>query len=67
MFDSFIKRNKKLKQMRPGLSTALLFGFVALIGVVIVRIGIKQKRQSDIMIGILITIGSLFIYFLEFF
>jgi hypothetical protein len=53
--------------MRPGLSTALLFGFVALIGVVIVRIGVKQKRQSDIMIGILITIGSLFIYFLEFF
>lgn len=67
MFDSFIKDLKKLKQMKPGLSSALLFGFVALIGIVIIRIGIKQKRQSDIVIGAIITIGSLFIYFLEFF
>jgi hypothetical protein len=67
LFDSFIKETKKIKQMRPGLSSALLFGFVALIGVVIVRIGIKQKRQSDIVIGTIITIGSLFIYFSEFF
>jgi hypothetical protein len=53
--------------MKHGQSTALLFGFVALIGVVIVRIGVKQRRQSDIIIGALIAIGSLFIYFLEFF
>jgi uncharacterized membrane protein len=53
--------------MRQGLSTALLFGFVAIIGAVIVRIGIKQKRESDIIIGMVIIVGSLIFYFLEFF
>jgi hypothetical protein len=53
--------------MKQGLSAAFLFGFVAAIGLVIVRIGVKQKRQSDIIIGSVIAIGSLFIYFFEFF
>ena len=53
--------------MKQGLSNLILFGFVAAIGVFITRIGVKQKRQSDVMIGIIITLGSLFIYFLDFF
>jgi len=31
------------------------------------RIGMKQKRQGDIIIGVVIIIGALAVYFFEFY
>jgi len=44
-----------------------LFGIIAIIGIVVTMAGIRQKRNGDIMIGVLITIGSLLVYFIDFF
>jgi hypothetical protein len=53
--------------MKFDLPIACLFGLVGIIGIVIIRVGIKQKKNGDVMIGVLITIGSLLVYFMEFF
>jgi hypothetical protein len=53
--------------MKHNLPMASLFGLTGVIGVIVMRVGIKQKKQGDIMIGALITVGSLLIYFLDFF
>jgi hypothetical protein len=55
-----------MKQMKINLPAACLFGLVG-IGIVIIRIGIRQKKNGDVMIGALIAVGSLLVYFLEFF
>lgn len=49
------------------LPLAFLFGLTGAIGIVVIRIGMKHKRQGDVMIGALITVGSLLIYFIDFF
>jgi hypothetical protein len=57
------RKNKQVKHP----SMAYLFGFVCTIGIVVMRIGMKQKRQGDIIIGVVIIIGALVIYFFEFY
>lgn len=53
--------------MMHNLPLAFLFGLTGAIGIVVIRIGMKHKRQGDVMIGALITVGSLLIYFIDFF
>lgn len=54
-------------QMKQNLPMAILFGLVCAIGIIVTRIGVKQKRKTDVMIGVLITTGSLLVYFIDFF
>ena len=53
--------------MKHNIPMAFLFALVGLIGLVVTRIGIRQKRAGDVMIGILMTIVTLLIYFADFF
>jgi hypothetical protein len=53
--------------MKHNLPMVFLFGIIAIIGIVVTMAGIRQKRNGDIMIGVLITIGSLLVYFIDFF
>ena len=53
--------------MEHNLPMAFLFGLVGIIGIVVAKAGIKQKREGDIMLGVLITVGSILLYFFEFF
>lgn len=53
--------------MKHNLPMASLFGLIGAIGIIVTRIGIKHKKQGDVMIGVLITVGSLLVYFLDFF
>lgn len=53
--------------MKHNLPMAFLFGLVGVIGIVIIRIGIKQKKSGDVIIGVLLAMGSLLIYFFDFF
>lgn len=65
MLNNFIKHKDQL--MHKNLPIALLFAFVGVIGIVITRMGIKQKKASDIAIGVFIMVGALLFYFIEFF
>ena len=51
--------------MNHNLPMTFLFGFVCAIGIAVNRIGVKQKKTGDIVMGALIAIGSLLLYFLE--
>lgn len=53
--------------MKQNLPMAILFGLVCAIGIIVTRMGVKQKRKTDVMIGVLITTGSLLVYFIDFF
>jgi hypothetical protein len=53
--------------MKHNLPMAILFGLVCAIGLIVTGIGVKQKRKADVMIGVLITTGSLLVYFIDFF
>lgn len=66
MFNNFIEERKSSK-MKHNLPMAFLFVLIGIIGIVVARAGIKQKREGDIMLGVLIIIGSVLLYFFEFF
>lgn len=53
--------------MKHNIPMAFLFALIGIIGIIITRIGIRQKRISDVMIGILMAIFALLTYFIEFF
>lgn len=53
--------------MTNNLPMVILFGLVCAIGIIVTVIGVKQKRRADVMIGVLITTGSLLVYFIDFF
>lgn len=53
--------------MKHNLPMNFLFAFIAVTGIMTTTIGVKQKRTGDIIIGILMTIGCLLLFFLEFF
>lgn len=65
MLDNF--RKEKNKHMKHNLPMASLFGLTGAIGVIVMRMGFKHKKQGDIIIGALIAVGSLLIYFIDFF
>ena len=66
MLNNFIEKGNS-QQMKHNIPMAFLFALIGLIGIIVTRIGIKQKREGDVMIGILMTIVAMLIYFIEFF
>jgi hypothetical protein len=50
--------------MKHNLPTTFLFAFIAVTGIIVTATGMRQKRTGDVIIGILMALGSVLIFFL---